>query len=159
MFKCSYYLTLNDFELLGVHIGEHFNNENIHFVKNVQIRSFSWAAFFLYLVKIQENNDQKKLRTCTLFTQWSLLFFQVHLQRQVYHISYFHSLRKGQLKMLGTFMWCPVGLPTWVLQNTMLIKIIGKSDKIYWQLRQWKLKPQKITWIQGFQYPEKCIKT
>ena len=45
MFKCSYYLTLNDFELLGVHIGEHFNNENIHFVKNVQIWSFSGPHF------------------------------------------------------------------------------------------------------------------
>lgn len=60
MFKCSYYLTLNDFELLGVHIGEHFNNENIHFVKNVQI----WSFF-------RENTDQKETPCLEIFREVS----------------------------------------------------------------------------------------
>ena len=54
-----------------------------HCVKSVQMRSFSWSVFSYirteygdllrksqYLVQIQENTDQKKLRIWTLFTQW-----------------------------------------------------------------------------------------
>ena len=50
-------------------------------MKNVQMGSFFWSVFFFirtefkdlqrkspYLVQIQENTDQKKLRICTLFT-------------------------------------------------------------------------------------------
>ena len=39
-----------------------------HCVISVQIRSFRWTVFSLYLVRIQENTDQKKLRICLLFT-------------------------------------------------------------------------------------------
>ena len=54
----------------------------IHCVKSVQIRSFSWSVFsrvrteygnlwskFPYSVRILENTDQKKLRIWTLLTQ------------------------------------------------------------------------------------------
>ena len=54
----------------------------LHFVKSVQIWSFSWSIFSWisteygvlwtkspYSVQIQENKDQKKLRIWTLFTQ------------------------------------------------------------------------------------------
>ena len=41
-------------------------------VKSVQIRSFFLARIFLYLVRIQENTDQEKLRIWTLFTQCTL---------------------------------------------------------------------------------------
>ena len=50
-------------------------------MKSVQMGSFFWSVFFFirtefkdlqrkspYLVQIQENTDQKKLRICTLFT-------------------------------------------------------------------------------------------
>ena len=59
----------------------------MHCVKGFQIRSFFWPVFSgirtkygeilrisLYLVRIQKNTDQKKLRLWTLFTQcWSCL--------------------------------------------------------------------------------------
>ena len=54
----------------------------LHCVKSVQIRNFFWSVFscirtkygdllrkFPYLIRIQENMDQKKLRIWTLFTQ------------------------------------------------------------------------------------------
>ena len=57
---------------------------DLHFVKSVQILSFVWSVFSCirteygnlrskssYLVQIQENKDQKKLRTWTLFTHFS----------------------------------------------------------------------------------------
>ena len=59
----------------------------IHFVKSVQIRSFSWSVFYcirteygdllsksLYSVQEKENTGQKKLRVWTLSTQWFLYF-------------------------------------------------------------------------------------
>ena len=55
----------------------------IHYVKNVQIRSFFWSVFSCirseygeirsippYSVRMRENTDHKKLRFWTLFTQW-----------------------------------------------------------------------------------------
>ena len=52
-------------------------------VKNVQIRSLFWSVFSRicteygeiqsispYSARMRENTDQKKLRICTLFTQW-----------------------------------------------------------------------------------------
>ena len=56
---------------------------NTHHVKSVQIRSIFWSVLSRiwteygdlirksqYLVRIQGNTDQKKLRIFTLFTQW-----------------------------------------------------------------------------------------
>ena len=57
--------------------------EKIRLVKTVQIRSFFWSVFSCilteyqdllrkspYSVRIQENTDQKKRRSWSLFTQW-----------------------------------------------------------------------------------------
>ena len=68
---------MDNCKLLGISLSQHC-------VKIVQIRSFFWCVFScirneygylqgksLYLFRIQENTDQKKLRIWTLFTQCS----------------------------------------------------------------------------------------
>ena len=65
---------------------------NINCVKSAQILSFFWSVFSHirteygeilrispYLVRMQENVVQKKLRIWTLFTQWLVLQLQIEL--------------------------------------------------------------------------------
>ena len=65
---------------------------NINCVKSAQILSFFWSVFSHirteygeilrispYLIRMQENVVQKKLRIWTLFTQWLVLQLQIEL--------------------------------------------------------------------------------
>ena len=62
------------------------NTQRGHCIKSVQIASFFWSVFsYIWTdhgdllhkspnsVRIQENTDQKIIRTWTLFTQWEAL--------------------------------------------------------------------------------------
>ena len=51
----------------------HTDRQSVTAFRSVQIQSFFWSVFSCiraeYLVRIQENTDQEKLRISTLFTQ------------------------------------------------------------------------------------------
>ena len=79
-----------------------------HCMKSVQIRSFCWSVFsiFLYSDWIQENTDQK-LDTWTLFTQCFTLMIFFLEERNIIILLWWQSLTTFLLVMLKKIMVLP----------------------------------------------------
>ena len=92
---------------------------NINCVKSAQILSFFWSVFSHirteygeilrispYLIRMQENVVQKKLRIWTLFTQWLVLQLQIELNEswKVYLSLWSWRLLKPNRNLLSNFI-------------------------------------------------------
>ena len=112
--------------------------QNNHFVKSVQLQSFSWSVFsdiwieYRDSVQIRENMDQKKLRIWILLPQCmrtgAIKDFQIYAQRcKISSTSFFlierrsYScifIKKQTLALVFSCEFCEISENTFFLQNT-----------------------------------------
>ena len=123
--KMSYWININVY-YAKIKFYSEWHRLHGHCLKNVQIWSFLWSVFFRirpeygdllrkspYLVRIQENTDQKRLRIWTLFIQWEISYIEILYTKSFTHhgISYETTFKiPGQFQFpvnvwLHMFQW------------------------------------------------------